>query len=77
MRRDYTAAVKAAVNGLYDGSLDDCQKALWDILEALDPPMAELFHEDEEAAHLKVNQDDDEEEPALDELLVDDELDDE
>ena len=76
MRRDYNTAIKAAVNGLYDGSIDGCQKALWDVLEALDSDMAELMHEDEEVAFLKVNQedDDDDEKDTLDnDVLFDDE----
>lgn len=75
MRRDVTAAIKAAVNGLYDGSPDSCREALWDVLEALDTDMAELMHENEEAAHLHVNKEDDEEEESeedVNDLLFDD-----
>lgn len=59
MRRDYKTAVRAAVNGLYNGDAVDMEAALHEILEALDPDMAELFEEDEEAAHIKVNGDED------------------
>lgn len=80
MRRDYTSAVRAAVNGLYEGSLDSTVKALWDVLEALDPRMAELMSENEEAARLEVNKDlddtDDDDKPRkenVDDMLFDDE----
>ena len=64
MRRDYKTAVKALVNALYTGDHEDgCREAL----EALDPDLAILMDEDEEAARLKVNDedvdDDDEFEP--------------
>jgi hypothetical protein len=55
MRRDYNAAIKLAVNALYTSDYDDMERALKEILEALDPSIAELMEDDEEAARLKVN----------------------
>lgn len=55
MRRDYSTAVRAAVNALYSRDEDEMAEALFEILEALDPETAELMHEDEEAARAKVN----------------------
>ena len=55
MRRDYKTAVKAAVNGLYSKDTEEMEEALKEILEALDPDMAELMEDNEEAARLKVN----------------------
>ena len=55
MRRDYRLAVKALVNALYTGDYEDgCREAL----EALDPDLAMLMDEDEEAARLKANDED-------------------
>jgi hypothetical protein len=55
MIRDYNTAIKAAVNGLYSRDPDDMEDALREVLEALDPSMAELMADDEEAARLKAN----------------------
>lgn len=62
MRRDYKAAVKAAVNGLYQGGESEMESALWDVLEAIDSEMAELLHDTPEAAFAKVNDEEMEEE---------------
>jgi hypothetical protein len=60
MRRDYKSAIRALVNALYTGDHEEgCREAL----ELLDSDLAALFDEDEEAAHLKVN---DEEELDID-----------
>jgi len=69
MRRDYKSAIKALVNALYTGDHEDgCREAL----EALDADLAILMDEDEEAARLKANDedlDDDDFEPvSLDEF---------
>jgi hypothetical protein len=71
MKRDIEGAVRAAVNGLYSGSNDAMEEALWEILESLDPEIAQLFSEDEEAALTTVNKD---AEVAEDEPLFDDDL---
>lgn len=59
MKRDYDAAIRAAVNGLYNGGADDMENALRTVLESLDPEMATLMHDDEEAALTMVNRDED------------------
>jgi hypothetical protein len=55
MRRDYKTATKIAVNGLYSGEHSEMEEALREILEILDPNMAELYDNDYETAHLKAN----------------------
>lgn len=60
MKRDYQTAIKSAVNGLYGGTAEDLEQALWEVLEALDPDTAELMHDDAEAARCKVNGSDEE-----------------
>lgn len=55
MRRDYKTAVRAAVHALYSRDEDAMVEALQEILEALDPEVAELMHDNEEAALAKVN----------------------
>lgn len=64
MKRDYKAACTAAVNALYEGDEDSMRAALFEILEALDPHLAELMQDNEDAARAKVNGEeiDDEEE---------------
>lgn len=59
MKRDYNAAVKAAVNGLYSGTLEDMEQALYDVLEAIDANMAELMQDNPEEGHRSVNSSDD------------------
>lgn len=61
MRRDYKTAVSAAVNALYSRDEEHMVEALFEILEALDPEIAELMHDDEDAALAKVNADEDSE----------------
>jgi len=57
MKRDYQAACRSAVNGLYSSAKEDMEAALWEILEALDPELASLMADDEEAARTRVNHD--------------------
>jgi len=59
MKRDYKTAIRAAVNGLYSGSSDDMDSALWQVLESLDVEIANLMHENEETARLLVNRNED------------------
>lgn len=61
MKRDYKGAVKSAVNGLYGGTPEDLEQALWEVLEFLDADTAELMHDDIEAARYKVNGSEDDE----------------
>ena len=52
MRRDYKTAIKSLVNAMYSGDYEDgCREAL----EALDSDLAALMYEDEEAALLRAN----------------------
>jgi len=55
MARKFKTEVRTAVNALHSRDEDEMVEALFEIIEALDPEIAELMHEDEEAAVAKIN----------------------
>ena len=71
----YLTSTSASFLAISAGGINQDTNILTEILESLDPDMAELMHEDEEAARLKANDDEEEIEDDETETVVIEEFD--
>jgi hypothetical protein len=55
MKRDISAAVAAAVRGLYIGDQETMEDCLHEILSALDTKMADLYEDNPDAAYAQAS----------------------